>query len=353
MIFYYLKAVWFCVLMLFVPTGVGALFFSKEKRLSAETYLMGLCVCFSAYEVLGLFCSMVLETSLTVLTATWSALVGLLSIGGWYGLVKNSNAIKAQRCTAVVLSGTGKIGIAIFFLLVALQTIRAVTGQVVNNDDAFYCAQATTAVYTNTVNQYVPFTGVPTNPRTGYYYIALWPILWASMSQLTSLHPAIVMRTLLPIFMIPGAYASVYVVCKKLFNDCKEKAYAAVCILALIYEVVGCNDGMKQWWLLLLSWYGKSVAPNLIFPFLVYLFLCQASAETKEDQNKYWLMVLFTCMAGCLVAVSFYPMLIFAMGILSVSEWIRKKDWSIFPKAFICVLPCMVLLVWSYSVGVY
>lgn len=340
----YLQMIYFCLLMLLVPLGVGTLLVDDESVFSPATYLSGLCTCFAAYEVIGLFFSMVLETSLTALTVCWGVPMLLLSILGWNRAVKKyRQGIKYHKS----YTKTEKILLAAVVAIVSLQVLRAVTGLVTNNDDFMYCAQATTATYTDTINQYQPHTGKPTDPRQGYYYLALWPILWGSMSQVTSIHPAIIMRTLLPIFMIPSAYLATYLVLKEVFRGNREKALAATLLLIVAYEVMACNDGMKQWWLLLLSWFGKSVAPNLICPFLLYAFLRIEDAERKGTQKKLWVLLFIVCLAGCLAAVSCYPMIPFFLGVFGIAHWIRTRNTKNLFRLFCCTIPCTALFICS------
>lgn len=93
--------------------------------------------------------------------------------------------------------------------MVVLQTARTVTGYFLAFDDSDYLAQSTTALYTNTINQYEPQTGRQVDildQIEPHHKIALWGIIWATMTQLTGIHPSILCRTLLPVIVIPAAY---------------------------------------------------------------------------------------------------------------------------------------------------
>jgi len=62
-------------------------------------------------------------------------------------------------------------------LVLFVEVGRAVTGLVVNGDDSDYCAQATTALYTNSINHYEPQTGTPMAPLDQiepHHKISLW-----------------------------------------------------------------------------------------------------------------------------------------------------------------------------------
>lgn len=350
---FHLQAFWFCTLLLFMPLGIGTLLLPNRKIYAPEVYLSGLCTSFALYEVIGLVCSMVFETSMTFLTVIWTVPTILLALLGWgrWGKEYRKNLSTKQKPSFKKIEW-------ILFLIVLLpmliEVLRAVTGLVTNVDDSFYCTQSTTALYTNTINQYNPMIGVQTvNPRRGQYYIPLWPIYWASISQLTGIHPAIIMRTLLPIFLIPCAYAAAFLVFRELFDGNIKKSLTAILLLELSYETISCSDGMKQWWLMLCSWFGKSTAPNLICPFLVYLFLYMERAEPHKEQNRFWLLIGLTCIGGCLVAGSCFTMIPFLLGVLSIGHLLRTHDVVLCAKMFCCVVPCILLIVWSLSVPAY
>lgn len=337
------QVIWFYALWLIVPLGAGKLFFPGKKIYAPEVYLMGVCTAFAVYEVVVLICSPILMAPLSVATAVWIVIAGILAVLGWKSTwTKSKDTPTLNEKTS--LTKRELLLLVAVLLPLLLQTARAVTGLVTNSDDAFYCAQATTAVYSNKINSFAPQTGQTINPRGGYRWLNFWSILWASVSQLTGIHPAIIMRTLLPAIMIPCAYMAVYIVLKELLDNSVEKALAGVFLLEIAYEIMACNDGMKQWWLLLVSWFGKSVAPNLICPFLFYLYLRLESEPTPKGQKRLWLAMAVAVVGGCVVATSSYPMIAFEMGILGIAHLINKRDLLFSAKLVGCGIPAVLLL---------
>ena len=63
-----LQVVWFYLLMLIVPLGIGGLFFPERSILSPVSYLAGLATAWGTYEIIGLPCALLFKTSLTTLT---------------------------------------------------------------------------------------------------------------------------------------------------------------------------------------------------------------------------------------------------------------------------------------------
>lgn len=331
----------FCLLWLIIPIGIGTLFFPHDKCFAPQVYLIGELAAFAIYEAFGLIFSMIIVTPLSALSIVWGLTVGVVSVYGWKRYISHKKDMKSVNHIHITKK-------EIFLLLVALavigfQTMRSITGQVLNFDDTTYAAQASTAVYTNTINCFEPTTGTAVNPRQGYYYYALWPILWATMSQITGIHTAVIMRTILPIFMIPCAYMAAYVVFRCLFLGNKEKSLIGIILLAVSYELVACNDGQIQWWLLLLSWYGKSIAPNMVCPFVLYLYLELAKETKNSNQKRLWIALFATCCGSCLIGVSCFSMIPFLIGILAITHLVMHKNIVHFIKLVVCSTPNVIL----------
>ena len=339
----------FFALMLLVPLGLGKLIFPDKAIHSPLVYLTGLCAAFAAYQILVLPCSLVFNTTLTFATALWAVPTAAASLVGWGMTIKNHSWAPEGR---LKLTKKEVLLLALVLLVLLLEVGRAVTGLVANGDDSDYCAQATTSLYTNSINHYEPQTGKPVAPLDQiepHHKVSLWAILWASMTQIVGIHPAILMRTFLPAFMIPGAYAAVYLLFKELFEKNTEKALAAVFFLEVAYEVMSCNDGMKQWWLILVSWFGKSVVPNMICPLLIYLILCVQKKPGKAMENRLWIAIALAVWAGCLAGASAFTMLPFLLAIFGLVQLVEKRDLLFCVKLGCCILPCVALLLSSYG----
>ena len=144
-----LQTILFFALMLLVPVGLGKLVFPDKAIHSPLVYLVGLCAAFAAYQILVLPCSLVFNTTLTFATALWAIPVAALSLYGWVKTVRRNSWLPNGK-----LRFTKKETLILLLVLLVLfvEVGRAVTGLVVNGDDSDYCAQATTALYTNSIN---------------------------------------------------------------------------------------------------------------------------------------------------------------------------------------------------------
>lgn len=342
-----IQVVWFYALMLVVPLAIGGLYFPDRKVVSPVSYFAGLFTAWGAYEILGLPCALLFKTSLTALTVVWSAVTLLLAAVGVYMRMRRA---RTQGGCALIgrpqLSRTGWLLLAAVVLLLAMQTARIVNGYTISWDDSDYMAQSTTALYTNTINEYEPQTGLHVgilNQVEVHHKISLWGILWASMSQLTGIHPAILCRTLLPVIVFPGCYLLIYLLLKDMFEGDAERSLFGVFFLMVFYEFASGGNGLRQWWLFLYSWYGKTVAAMLVCPFILYLFLLLERETDRLRSRRLWCLMAVTAWAGCTAAASAFLMVPFLLGVLGLGHFIRKRDFLFCVKLGVCIVPCMAL----------
>lgn len=338
-----LQVIWFYALMLFVPLGIGKLIFPEKRAWSPVVYPTGLLTIWALYEIIGVPCAILFKTKLTTLTVLWSIIVAVLAVLGCRSAWKKRGSLGAAK---LELSKVELALAVLICLVIVFETARAATGYVLAWDDSDYVAQATTSLYTNTINQYEPQTGVAVElleQREPHHKIALWSIFWASVTHVTGIHPAILMRTLFSVIFYPCVYAVVYLTLKELFENNREKALTGLLLIQLFYEAAACGAGQKQWWFLQYNWYGKTVTAMLICPFLYYLFLLLQKEQDKRRQHWLWLLTALTAWAGCLVAASAFLMVPFLLGVLGIAHFIQHRDFPFCIKLGCCMLPCLVL----------
>ena len=116
-----LQVIWFYLLMLTIPLGIGGLFFPTRSMISPVCYLAGLATAWGTYEIIGLPCALLFKTSLTTLTVLWSAVMILLTVAGI--LVRYTHGQMALLpAKGLQLSRTTRILLALVIVMVVLQT---------------------------------------------------------------------------------------------------------------------------------------------------------------------------------------------------------------------------------------
>lgn len=78
-------------------------------------------------------------------------------------------------------------------------------------DDAFYVAQATSGVQTDTIFEIIPYTGQKYYGIASRYILSPFPVFLAVVSQLSAgLHPAIMAHMIFPAVFLPVVYSVQY-----------------------------------------------------------------------------------------------------------------------------------------------
>ena len=134
-----------------------------------------------------------------------------------------------------------------------------------------------------------------------------------------------------------------YLILKDMFGGEEEKPLAGLLFLQIAYELGSCGGGVRQWWLLMYSWYGKTVTAVLICPFILYLFLILENETNKKHLLQLWVLLALTAWAGCMVAASSFLMVPFLLGVLGLCHFVRKRNLLFCIKLGICTIPCLAL----------
>ena len=96
-------------------------------------------------------------------------------------------------------------------ILILFQLVVVVLYAHMDEDDAFYVGTATTAVETDSLYAYNPYTGAAYNVLPSRYILSPFPAFLAVTSRLCGgLHPAIVAHTVFPAVFVFLAYVVLF-----------------------------------------------------------------------------------------------------------------------------------------------
>ena len=144
------KGILAVIWLLVVPCLAGGFYFRREKRTCSEYLLAGYTLLFAITELLSL--TMIFtKQPLHVLTVTYGVVAGVLAFLGARSFYKKrqKNGISPE----LVVAG----------ILILIQLVVVVLYAHMDEDDAFYVGTATTAVETDTLYAYNPYTGAAYN----------------------------------------------------------------------------------------------------------------------------------------------------------------------------------------------
>ena len=208
-------------------------------------------------------------------------------------------------------------------------------------DDATYVGMATTSYFTDTINQFFPTNGLNYEDITNAldYILAPFPIFFATWGKLLSLHPAIIMHSLMPINFIALSYSVYYLLGKKIFKS-QDKATWFLLFVALINLFGNWSIRSTSTFLLFRIWQGKAVLCSTIIPLMVYIFIRLIDKSSKWGD---WILLLFTATSACLISgmgpILCIPLICIYMLIDII--FIRKPIRLLW--YMICMLPCIIV----------
>ena len=192
------KGILAVIWLLVVPCLAGGFYFRREKRTCGEYLLAGYTLLFAITELLSL--TMIFtKQPLHVLTVTYGVVAGVLAFLGARSLYKKRQ--KNRISPELVVAG----------ILILIQLIVVVLYAHMDEDDAFYVGTATTAVETDSLYAYNPYTGAAYNVLPSRYILSPFPAFLAVTSRLCGgLHPAIVAHTVFPAVFVFLAYVVLF-----------------------------------------------------------------------------------------------------------------------------------------------
>ena len=330
----------FIMLFLIIPFGVGnTLICSKSFFI---TVIGGLFFSFCVFEILSLIFHVTLG-SLRLQIALWCMICIVVAALGW------RKAARGERPTVIKKTKWTRIDVILLLIAVAIivfQTMNTVLNTYYGNwDDETYCGTAVTSWYTDTVDRYKPGFGV-LQPAfyEAPYNIASWPVYSSMLAVLTNIHPAIVFRTILPLFEIPLAYYIAYQLIRIFWKENREKA-----LLALIYFqlfTLLAAEHMPQtsgeWWFVVNCWTGKALMTTVMTPLILWLLIqVEENQKGGASTDAIWRTLLFVCWSGCFISASLFFVVPMELALWGGLYLVRSKRWRDFPKFVLCGLPTL------------
>lgn len=341
----------FPLVFLIIPLGIGLLLIPSNSK--AQVFITGLCASWSLFEILAILfhCT---QWPLHVMTLLWLCIcVGVASVGYF----RKQDAVVCWFQSFQCRQNRWELALwGVLIVLVIAQTLSTVLGAFYGNwDDSTYCSIATTSWYTDTANRYSPQTGEwGTVLYDGQYVLAAWPLLSASIAQLTGIHPAIIFRTLMPLIDVPLAYWILYLLARFFFVEDRKKAVVTV-IVAVVINLVTANQmgqNSAKWWLILNPWTGKAIASNIMVPMILWILFCMESVIGKPEHRNWWHTLFLACMASCFVAGTMFVLVPVELAIWGTLYLVRTRRWRDSLYFLVCGAFPLVCLLFVYRVAI-
>ena len=333
-------------LFVLLPMGLGLIFFNRGVQDRGITYIFGLFLELSVFELIYLpfvfgGWSFSLLTAVFFVIVTAGALAGFLL---WY---KRRPLYSVNKTP---LSKKEKTALIIAAVVIGYQLLRVTVGAGTwNIDDGWYLSIANSAIESDAILRCDVVTGEPYDFSQNIIYntdyiFSPWPLFWAMTAKLTWMDITVLMRTVMPAPFILLFYYVVYRLISFIYRNDREKALTALAVFAVFYELTAVAMNVRPTWILCYPWMGKGFGPSIICPAVLLMFLLLEEERQKEKRRLLWFGIFLGNIAGCVTASSCAELNLLMLGAWGLVHIIRRRDFSVIWKLALCVSPSILLI---------
>lgn len=239
---------------------------------------------------------------------------------------------------------TGIMG-ALLLISIFLQAFALSYYEHTDDDDARFVPSVVAAVQKDMMFEENPVTGEPLYSRISEVFkdmVSPWIMLWAVISKLSFIHPAILMHSVVPLIFIPLAYAVYWLLAGQFFGDDYEKKVIFVGLVSAIHIFSGYSTYNSGAFLLFRIWQGKALFAAIFVPllFLTALYLFQK----KDRILGFWEIFItgIVCCGACLTSGFGIILSALFFGVVSVIYGIWRRSLKGMACLWIALIPCFV-----------
>lgn len=321
-----------------VPAVSGVIWVKRKKDYTfGESFLAGIIFMFALAEIL-ILPAIYRKLSLHFVTTVFAVIMGAAAVYGLWELRKDAKA-HIRRIRRELPQVSFWMWIAATAILV--QILIAVVYAHMDADDSFYVGTATTSVYTDSIFQIDPYSGIAYNRLPKRYVLSPFPILLAVISQLSGgLHPAVMAHVIYPAVFFAAAYLVYHQMGKMFFPEEKRKQGIFLFFCAVLIWFSGFSVYTAGNFQLIRIWQGKAVLASVILPFLIYLGL---HAVLNEQPAYSWFILALTNLAACHVSSMGIMLSPIVMGVFILVDLCRNRNLRRMFIEIACCFPALIL----------
>lgn len=303
----------------------------KEKVTLSLAAVTGYFVYFALFEVIGLVMTFTYQ-SLTTLTYVMSgilaaAILAAVIWGGkdWLRQIRGIREALREHSWMFLL-----LAAAVLFQCYAVAVYSDASA-----DAAYYVGIANTAVYTDTLQKYSPYTGAALSKFMARYVFSCYPLHNAFVSRLTGIPVILQARTVMPVVNALVANLIWYGIGRCLFPG-KSRKQADLFVVFVCVIQLFCDTIYQPGTFFFTRLYeGKAILANLVLP----MILCCSLRLYRNDRDKTIWIDLFFCN---LAAVGFSGSAMIAAAACSAAVlpliFLRKR-FRLAAPYLVCLLP--------------
>lgn len=332
-----------CLVMLFVSGCMGMLVMNRvESKSVSLTLILGFFVYFTLFQVIALLFKVRLAP-LSYLSITWSVVIVAISI---VAVIRCRQAmaellgrfwhyVTGQQRWALLLMVLGTIAVFIF--------INRNMYQIAQYDAGYYLGLSTSSVYTNTIEQYDPYTGTILKQLSSFYLLNTYTIHSAVIAQICGLHPLLMSKMVMTFLVVLLFELIQYKTGQALLGTdgakCALYLFLVNLTLLMSYGISGVSHYFAY-----RAYEGKTICAIVFLPAIFLAFV----RMLQSDDGWSWRSLLFMGASGaafCNTAIIHVPVM---ATICMAVVWARCRSgrrMRFFVTFALCMIPAAIWLV--------
>ena len=322
------------------------------------TPVLGLFLYYGLFEILALPMTLLL-VPLHVLTVVWGAALAAVGLAAaflcgrdWVKSAKNLRNVFQKQKGIYLLAG----------ILVLAQMAYVAAYDLNAADAAYYVANISTSLYTDTLGRYNPYTGFLSSVFNIRYVTAAWYLDTAAFAKVFHVHPMVLAKTINPVMWTFLADLVYYQLGYELFRGKREEAAeklladsgkergngllsvrkkAVAFLTAAVFFLLLAGNQEFSGFVFYRAYEGKAMLEGLVIPFLFLLFV--RICRDAEDRLAWWGVFFVSLGAVCLTTSSMtvVPAAVFA-GILPTA--LKKRKIRPLFRALLAIVPDLLVM---------
>ena len=207
-------------------------------------------------------------------------------------------------------------------------------------DTSQYIGQISTAVYTNTMNQYEPYSGKIISSFNWKDCFVVYEMHSAAICRLFHIHPLIFIHRILANIEIVLVSVIYYNIAMLLLRQDKKKANMALVLMTVINLF---SYSLFTWsgFLFIRTAESKSMLANVILP----LLLLWVVYIVKEKENRIYILLFGTVAMGLGISKSGTFVIAAALALYALPVLRKGRFWSTALKLGVCFIPCILYVI--------
>ena len=315
-----------------VPCLQGALVHSSLKREDdrlAECMVTGYLMMFAVCQIISIP-MILLEVHFSVFCRILAAVYLILAV---LGLLRGRTWLAENIREMMKNIGHHAWTVYAAVAAVLVQAYYYVQYMVTNLDDAYFVAVATTAIETDTMYRFSPYTGRAVTGFNLRYCLSPFSMLQAFLSKCLGVHPSTLDHTIMAPALVIVAYLVYISMGKLLFTaesiteekkESREKMIGLFLLFLSMVHVTSYYCMRNQGSVLLVRiWQGKATLASVLIPFLFYHCYRMAQKPQEKGNTAILLMAGFSC---CLVSSMGIVLPMVMMGIFALLFGVFRKN---------------------------